>query len=161
MNSELNDKYLYKKAAGDEWTPLGTNANGVRILSIEGFNERGKALNVYTEQWLDSHEEDIYIAPDSKGDTKIVRENVSIKMTFIISPRYSNVVNFNIDTAYDTFLDNVTETDIWLKSEYVHKTVHCICLEATKTKQAKFQRGNDSYIIGEIEFHTLDKPQTY
>lgn len=159
MDNTLSNKYFVKNTSNGTFSDVTTLVDGVRVLSIEGFNTLGKAVNVYKEQWVNSQTEDFMIVPNAQGQTKIVRENVDIKMTFIVAPRYAtNQVTFDLQNAYDTFVNYITDTDIWVRSAYYGKEVHCVCMNDTKIQKAKLQRGEASFIIGEITLHTLEQP---
>ena len=59
----LTNKYAYRKGTTGSWTEFESIA-GVRVLSIDGIDERGDAVNVYSEQWVNSETEDFLIADD-------------------------------------------------------------------------------------------------
>ena len=133
--------------------------DGVRILKMDGFLEKGKAVNIYTAQWVNSQEEDFMITTLDEYDNPIViRENVNIEVTFIIREKYAND-SIDILETHDDFIDFMTGGDIWLMSEYVNnKFVHCVCINEYKPTTVKLGRGSESYIMGTITLHTLDAP---
>ena len=61
-NTELSNKYFVRKNTTDNWEDITTKFNGVKVLSIDGFNERGEAHNVYHEQWVSETKEDFLVA---------------------------------------------------------------------------------------------------
>jgi hypothetical protein len=158
----LKNKYQYKDYTGT-WTYF-ENKSGVRVLAIDGLDEVGDAVNVYTEQWIDSNVED-YMCTKKKtvGDYEvdvIVRKNVDINLTMIISPRYT-IQGTNVDVQ-DTYNDMVSSLcdngDIWIKSLYTNKIAHVVCLKAFKPTAVKLHRGMDSYILVTIPFHCIEPP---
>lgn len=156
MANELKGKYYVKKGS-DAYADFATKFDGLRVLAVSGLDSRGKALNVYAAQWIDSQTEDFMITTNSGV---IVRENVDIKVVFAISRRYASTT-INEQSVYDTFIDYMTNTDVWVKSTYVGKHVHCVASDKFEPKTLKLHRGGNSYILGEISLHTLAKPTSY
>jgi hypothetical protein len=154
MNTEGKGIYYVKNTENGAWNEISTLFDGVRILSISGLFSKGKAINVYTEKWLTGGT-DFMITSD---DGIIVREDVDIKVTFIVSKRYATNHNIDESSVYNSFLDYMTNKDIWIKSKYAKRQVHCVATEKTEEKNIKLNRGNNSYIIGEIPLHCLEKP---
>ena len=156
MAKKNTNKYFIKNSANGSFTDVTTLFDGVSILAIEGLDARGKALNVYCEQWLDGGTD--FMITSNNG--QIVRENVDIKVVFIVGQRYANET---IDTqeVYDSFVDYMTNTDVWIKSSYVGKQVICVCIEKVDPKTIKLHRGGNSYILGEIQLNTLETPTKY
>jgi hypothetical protein len=93
----------------------------------------------------------------TSNNGQIVRENVDIKVVFIVGRRYANAT---IDTqnVYDSFVDYMTNTDVWVKSSYVGKQVHCVCIDKVEPKTIKLHRGGNTYILGEIQLKCLETP---
>jgi hypothetical protein len=72
---------------------------------------------------------------------------------------YSPYANdFGAQEVYDSFVDYMTDTDVWLKSMYVEKQVHCVSLDGFEPKTIKLHRGDNTYILGEIKLKCLEKP---
>ena len=138
---------------------------GVRVLAIDGLDEVGDAVNVYTEQWIDSNVED-YMCSKKKtvGNTEVddvVRKNVDINLTFIVSPRYTTNTSIDIQDEYDKLITALCyEGDIYIKSMYVNKIAHVVCLKSFKPTAVKLHRGRNSYILATIPFHVLEPPET-
>lgn len=159
MNNELKGKYFIKTSENGTYRDLAEIVDGLRILSVSGFLSRGKATNIYTAQWIDSQAEDFMItAKDSNGNPVVIRENVDISVTFIIGKRYASG---NIDPMmqYQYFTNMVCGKDVWIKSLFVGREVHCIALENFEPTTINLQRGANSYILATIKFHTLDTPK--
>lgn len=160
-NYGLRGKYAYRKGTTGSWTNFDT-ISGVRVLSVDGINERGEAVNVYTAQWIDSDVED-YICTkknSTSGKDEIIRKNVDINLTMIIGRRYaSNEGSVNEQSVYDTMISTLCETgDLYIKSEYVGKIAHVVCLKAVKPTAVRLNRGRNSYILVTIPFHVLEQP---
>jgi len=153
MAKQIKNKYFVKNSANGSFVDVTTLFDGVSILAIEGLDSRGKALNVYIEQWITGGTD--FMITSNNG--QIVRENVDIKVVFIVGQRYSNTT-INTQSVYDSFVDYMTNTDVWVKSSYVGKQVHCACIEKIEPKTIKLHRGGDTYILGEIQLRTLESP---
>ena len=162
MNNSAN-RYFVKNTLNGSFVDITTQFQGVAVLMLTGMIGKGKPVNIFTQQWIDTQNEDFMITTlDNNNNPVVIRENVDIELTFIVRKKYASAnaqSNFNVLTAHDTFVDYMTKSDVWLKSSYVgNKYVHCVCLKEYKPTTVKLERGNDSYIIGTITFHTLDAP---
>lgn len=155
MAKKITNKYFVKNTTNGSFTDVTTLFDGVNILAVEGFDARGKALNVYVEQWIDGGTD--FMITSNNG--QIVRENVDIKVVFVVGQRYANST-INTQTVYDSFVDYMTNTDVWIKSTYVGKQVHCVATDKIEPKTIKLHRGSDSYILGEIQLNTLESSST-
>lgn len=156
MAYELTNKYFTKNSSSGTYQDVAMKFNGVRVLAVEGFNGRGKALNVYAEQWI-SGGTDFMI---TSNDGVIVRENVDIKVVFAVSRRYAGAA-IDEQAVFDSFVDYMTSTDVWIASKYVDKQVHCVSIDKFEPKTLKLKRGGSSYILGEISLKTLEKPTSF
>lgn len=160
--NDSHGKYFIKRASADTYEDITSKFRGVAILSIEGLGERGDAVNVYSEQWVNEQGEDFLVTKQETidGVTRdvIIRKNVDVKITFAVSRRYANRLIDEMQ-VYDAFLDYVCNGDFWLKSTYVNKEAHVICLKGCKPTTTKVQRKYSSYIIASVDLHTLDMPQ--
>lgn len=160
MSNDLTGKYFCKTEENGKYIDITKLVNGVRILKIDGMNAQGEPVNIYTAQWVDEQEEDFMITKtDASLNPVVVRKNVDIEITFIVSPRYATSP---IETLiqHDTFVELMTHKDIWIKSMYTNKEAHCVCLEQYEPTTTKLQRGNNSYMMGTLKLHTLDKVST-
>ena len=153
MAKKITNKYFVKNTSNGSFVDVTTLFDGVNILSVEGFDSRGKALNVYVEQWIDGGTD--FMITSNNG--QIVRENVSIKVVFVVGQRYANST-IDTQTVYDSFVDYMTNTDVWIKSMYVGKQVHCVAIDKVEPKTVKLKRGANEYILGEIPLQTLGAP---
>lgn len=157
MANELKNKYYTKNSSSGSYQDFATKFNGLRVLAVSGLDSKGKALNVYAAQWMDSQTEDFMI---TTNNGVIVRENVDINVVFAISRRYASSA-IDEQTVFDSFIDYMTNTDVWVASKYVGKQVHCVASDKFEPKKLSLKRGNSSYILGEITLHTLAKPTSY
>ena len=155
MAKKINNKYFVKNSASGSFVDITTLFDGVNVLAVEGLDAKGKALNVYVEQWI-TGDTDFMI---TSNNGQIVRENVDIKVVFIVGQRYANNT-IDAQSVYDSFVDYMTNTDVWIKSSYVGKQVHCVCIDKVEPKTIKLHRGGDSYVLGEIQLNTLESPTT-
>lgn len=156
LGTDLSEKYYVRRYASDEWEDVTEKFVGVKILKIDGFNEKGDAVNIYNEQWMESQAED-FIVTGSSGN--IIRKNIDLSLTFICGERYG--AN-DTQECHADFVDWITKHgDFYIKSEYTNKEAHVICTKGYKPTTQKLQRGaNNSYVIGTIDLHTLDIPTT-
>lgn len=157
---DLTGKYHYREGENGSWVDFTTNS-GIRVLAIDGFDERGEAVNVYTAQWIDSDVEDYMCAKQEtvNGNTRdvIVRKNVDLNLTVIVSRRYTDQA-IDEQSVYDSLVSTLCDRDIYLKSAYTNKIAHVVCLKSFKPTAVKLHRGNNSYILATIPFHTLEVP---
>ena len=161
MAKKNSGKYFIKNTADGTYTDVTTLHDGVNILAVEGLDSRGKALNIFTQQWIDSQIEDFLITTlDTNGNPVVIRENVDIKVVFCVGQRYADAA-IDTQTVYDSFVDYMTNSDVWIASRYVGKQVHCVALEKVDPKTIKLHRGSNTYILGELTLHTLEKPTSY
>ena len=153
--------YFTKNSESASWEDITSKFDGVRILRLDGFLAKGKPINIFTQQWLSNQKEDFLITTlDCSNNPVVIRENVDLDLTFIVRRKYATSA-IDVQSVHDSFVSYMTNSDVWLKSSYVgNKCVHCVCLKEYKPTTVKLQRGNDSYIIGTITFHTLDAPTT-
>jgi hypothetical protein len=158
MNDSSN-RYFVKNTANGVFQDITTLFDGVAVLKVDGMLGKGKPVNIYTAQWIDSQREDFLItSTDSQNNPLVVRENVDISLTFIVRQKYaSNTID--VQSVHDSFVAYMTGSDVWIKSAYLgNKHVHCVSLSEYKPTTIKYGRGNNSYAMGTITLHTLDAP---
>lgn len=153
MAKKIQNKYFIKNTSYGTYGDVTTLFDGVNILAVEGMDSKGKALNVYMEQWI-TGETDFLI---TSQDGKIVRENTDIKVVFIVGSRYAST-SINTQAVYDSFVNYMSDTDVWVKSGYTNKQVHCVAIDKFEPKTIKLQRGENTYILGEITLKCIDAP---
>lgn len=158
----LRNKYFVRKDTSEAWKDVSTEWSGCHILKIDGFDGRGKPLNIYTEQWINSQEEDCVVTHQvtEGGVTRdvVVRANVDLQITFIVSKKYTNAL-IDVRQQHDAFVDYMTSGVLYIKSAYTEKEARAVCLSEYKPTLEKLKRGlNNSYIIGTLTLHTLDMP---
>ena len=156
----LKNKYFVKNTANGTFTDVTTLVDGVRVLQIEGMAARGKAINVYNQQWMDGGE-DFLITMMNEGDTPvIIREHMDIKVTFLVKQKYATST-IDVLTQHNAFVNYMTNTDVWLKSAYMNNMVaHCVCLDNYEPTLLKLNRGGESFAMGTITLHCLDTPKS-
>lgn len=160
MNDSRGRYYVKKAASMEPYSDICTLFDGVAILKVSGLLAKGKPINIYTEQFLDSQEEDFMITDqDQYGNLIVVRENVDIEITFCIRNKYAGFPPIDLIATHDAFIRYMTRSDTWVKTKYLGgKSVHCVCLKEYKPTTVKLDRGADSYILGTITLHALDAP---
>lgn len=150
MNKDLKGVYFVKKNENDTWEDITTKFDGVRVLSIEGFLSKGKPINIYNEQWINSQDEDFGI-----GSDEVIYENEDITITFICGDKYA-VNAIDVRKQHDAFVDYLTNGELYIKSSYADKSVRCACKEAYNPTTIKLKRGiNNSWVLGTIKLHKL------
>lgn len=157
-NSDLRGVYYVKKATDIGFVDVCLRFQGVRILSVTGVAAKGKAVNVYNAQWMESQQEDFMI---TTNNGVIIRENVDIEVTFIVHNRYA-ITNIDVKTVHDSFVNYMTSTDLWIKTAYQNNVIaHCVALEGYEPTTMKLQRDSDAnYALGTIKLHCLETIHT-
>ena len=151
MAQNLANKYFVRKSSSDSWEDITTKFVGVKVLSIDGMNEIGDSVNVFTQQWVGSQVEDYYLSGNS-----IIRSNVDLSVTFVVGERYGAS---DTQTVHDNFINYMcNQGDFYIRSAYTCKYAHVVCLKGYKPTTQKLHRGNNSYILGTITLHTLSAP---
>lgn len=155
MAQDLGNRYFIKRRFSDTWVDITTLFDGIKVLSITGMNEIGEAQNVFTQQWIDSQEEDYLLA----GET-VVRANVDLTMTFIAGTRYSSNGSVDTQTVYNSFVSYICDDgDFYIKSTYTGKSAHVVCLKGIKPTTERLHRGSSSYIIATATLHCINQPE--
>ena len=155
MAQDLGNRYFIKRRFSDTWVDITTLFDGIKVLSITGMNEIGEAQNVFTQQWIDSQEEDYLLA----GET-VVRANVDLTMTFIAGTRYSSNGSVDTQTVYNSFVSYICDDgDFYIKSTYTGKSAHVVCLKGIKPTTERLHRGLSSYIIATATLHCINQPE--
>lgn len=160
MNNS-SGRYYVKNTENGNFQDITALFNGVAVLSVDNMLSKGKPVNIYTAQWVNSQEEDFLITTLDEHDLPVViRENTDIDVTFIVRQKYANgSSSIDVMGVHDSFVSYMTDSDIWIRSSYMgNKFVHCVCLKEYKPTTIKLQRGTDSYVMGTITLHTLDAP---
>lgn len=157
---KIVESYLIKKG-NEDYATLASRFDGLRVLSMTGFLERGKPVNVYTAQWLTSggQTEDFMITTkNSLNEDEVIYENSDIEITFIIGTKYSSGV-IDVRRKHDEFIEYMTSGKLSVKSLYTNEEVECVCLEKYNPTTVKLQRGaTNTWIMGTIKLHQLTLP---
>ena len=155
MEQDLTGKYLLKQQSEEEYEDVTTLFDGVRILQVSGMNSLGEAINVYNEQWVDGSTDFVIASTDGK----IKRKNITIEVVFVVSERYASNAGIDTQEQYDAFIDYMTESDIYIKSLYTDKTVHCFANDEYEPTSVRLKRGHGkNYILGSIKMAALEQP---
>lgn len=152
--NDLKQAYYIKNTQNGTFQDVATRFGGVRILSVTGVAAKGKAVNVYHEQWMDSQTEDFMI---TTNNGTIIRENVDIEVTFIVHQRYASST-IDVKSRHDNFVNYMTNTDVWIKTSYQNNVIaHCVCLDGYEPTTMKLKRDNNSnYALGTIKLHCIE-----
>jgi hypothetical protein len=161
MSNELTGKYFVRKSASAAWEDVTIKWAGIKVLSVDGFNEQGEAINVFKQQWIDGTEDVDVTEQDEQGNDVIRRANVDLKLTFIVSRRYAPT-EINEKTVYDNVINYMCKTGaFYIKSVYTGMQANVISLKAVKPTAQKLNRGNNSFILTTIELHCKSEPTTF
>ena len=143
----IANRYFIKKGV-EAFADITTKFSGVTILKIDNFLARGKAKNIYTQSWINSNTEDVYV-PDT-----VFFENTDVNITFIV--RGNSAI-----TVHDTFIDYLTKNKTTIKSLYVNKQSDFVCLTEYEPTLTHLGRTNDdNYIMGTITLHRVTEIST-
>jgi len=158
MNNDLIGVYYIKNTENGNFQDITTLFDGVRVLQVSGVAAKGKAVNVYHEQWIDSDKEDFLV---TSNNGIIVRENVDIEVTFLVHQRYASD-NIDVKTQHDLFVKYLTDKDVWIRTGYQNNVIaHCVCLDAYEPTTMKLQRNElANYALGTIKLHCLENITT-
>ena len=130
--------YKIKNTESGTFVDIETMFNGLRILKMDGFLAKGKPVNIYTAQWIDSQEEDFLITTISEttNNPVVIRENTDIEITFIIRKKYATnpSVSFDVQSVHDAFISYMTDSDVWIKSSVLKR------IQANDTKDATWRQ---------------------
>lgn len=161
MANGASGKYFVTKDPNDTFEDLTEMFDGLAILKVDGFLSRGKPVNIYTAQWVNSQVEDFLITTLDENDNPIViRENQDIEITFIIKQKWASAYGIDVQATHDAFIDYMTNSDVYIQSAYVNNLfVHCVCLKGYTPTTIKLGRSDNSYIMGTLTLHCLDAPQ--
>lgn len=159
MANNSSGRYFVKNTENGTFQDITTLFNGVAILKLTGMDGKGKPVNIYQAQWVNSQREDFMITTlDENNNPVVIRENVDIEITFIVRQKYATTT-IDVQTVHDNFTNYMTNSDVWVKSGYLgNKYVHCVCLKEYKPTTTKLDRGENSYMMGTITLHTLNAP---
>ena len=161
MANKSSGRYYAKNTESGTFADITTLYDGVAVLKVDGFNAKGKPVNIYSEQWINNQTEDFMITTlDGSNNPVVIRENTDIEITFIVMQKYASSA-INVLTQHDAFVNYMTNSDVWIKSAYMgNKYVHCVCLKEYKPTVQKLDRGSNSYMMGTITLHCLSAPAT-
>ena len=160
----MNDsrgRYYVKNTENGFFNDIAIQFDGVAVLKITGLANRGKPINIYTAQWINSQQEDFLITnTDENNNPVVIRENTDIELTFIVRKKYAtNQGGFDVLGTHNAFVEYMTNSDVWISSMYMQNSyAHCVCLKEYTPTTVNLDRGDNSYMIGTITLHTLDAP---
>lgn len=147
-----------RKTSSAQWEDVTDKWNGVKILSIGGFNEQGEAINVFRQQWMDGSEDIEVTEQDDQGNDVIRRSNVDINLTFIVARRYASSI-IDEQTVYNSVIAYMCKSgSFYIKSLYEGMQVQVISLKSVKPTAKKLHRGQNSFIMTTIELHCKEEP---
>lgn len=157
--ADIKNEYLVRRGT-QAFATISSLFDGVRVLKIDGYTNKGKPVNIYTAQWVDKQNEDYMITTTQTIDDVdydvVIRENVDLDITFIVGDKYATGV-LNVRQQHDAFIAYMTDGALYIKSNYADRTMKCVCLKDYKPTIEKLKRpAGKNYIMGTISLHTLD-----
>lgn len=157
---KIENSYLVKRG-NESYEALASKFDGLKILSISGFLEKGEPVNIYNEQYVDNQEDEFLVTTIDEVSQQevVIRKNIDLDISFVVSDKYSNTL-INVQDVHDSFISYMTNGKLWLKSLYVDREVECACLSGYKPTQKKLKRDFGNYITGTLKLHTLNEPTT-
>lgn len=165
----LNGKYFFS-STGDSgsWNDFADYFTGLKILKISGFNDIGDAVNIFTQQWTDTQKEDVMVTTKKRAQQQrlidwVIRENVDLTVSFIVSERYNPYYDpvdptTHTQHLYSVFADTFNHVGIfYIYSAYARAYAKVALLKGIKITTEKLNRGKDSYILGTMTLHIVDR----
>lgn len=158
MNSDLIGAYYIKNTQNGNFQDITTLFDGVRVLEVKGVAAKGKAINVYNAQWMDSQTEDFMI---TTNNGIIIRENVDIEVTFLVHQKYAQD-DIDVKTQHDSFVNYLTSKDVWIRTAYQNNVIaHCVNIDGYEPTTMKLKRdSNANYALGTIKLHCIENITT-
>lgn len=143
----ISDKYFVKQGT-DAFQDFTVKFNGLTILKIDNFDKKGKAKNIYTQSWVNSSSEDVFV-PDV-----VYFEQPDLDITFMVTDSYNTAID--VQSVHDSFIDYMTTHKVTIKSLYAMKQADFVCLTEYKPTLTKVKRtAGNNYITGTITMHRV------
>lgn len=158
--ANISNEYLVRRGS-QSFSTIPSLFDGVRVLKIDGYTSVGEPKNIYTASWVNAQGED-YMVTDQETVAgivydKVFRANKDIDITFVVSDKYATGT-IDVRAQHDAFVAYITDGALYFKSNYVNRTLRCVCLKSYKPTIAKLQRPvGRNYIMGTITLHSLDE----
>src|SRR5574344_2521419 len=146
--STIPNRYFVKDSVNTTYVDITTKFVGLTLLIVDNFNKKGKAKNIYTQSWVNSNTEDVYI-PDT-----VYFEQPDIDFTFIV--RDSDNHSVDVQSVHDSFIEYMTTHKVTIKSLYAMKEADFVCLAEYKPTLVNVKRVvGSNYITGTITMHRV------
>ena len=143
----IKNKYLIKQGT-ESYQDFTTKWVGLTLLKIDNFNKDGKAKNIYTQSWINSNNEDVYV-PNT-----VYFEQPDVDFTFII--RDSDNHSIDVQTVHNSFITYMRTHKVTIKSLYAMKEADFVCLSDYKPTITNVKRAlGQNYIMGTITMHRV------
>ena len=143
----ISDKYFVKQGT-DAFQDFTVKFNGLTILKIDNFDKKGKAKNIYTQSWVNSSSEDVFV-PDV-----VYFDQPDLDITFMVTDSYNTAID--VQSVHDSFIDYMTTHKVTIKSLYAMKQADFVCLAEYKPTLTKVKRvAGNNYITGTITMHRV------
>ena len=148
----IPNKY-YVKQGSEVYTDFTTKWVGLTILKLDNFDKRGKAKNIYTQSWVNSNTEDVFI-PDT-----VYFENPDMSISFKIDDFSNHGVN--VSAVHDSFIEYMSTHKVMIKSLYLNKEATFVHLDEYEPTTKKISRGvGCNYILGTLNMHRVTATNT-
>lgn len=146
--STIANKYFVKDSVNTTYTDITTKFVGLTLLKVDSFSKQGKAKNIFTQSWINSANEDVYI-PDT-----VYFEQPDVDITFCVKDFDNH--NIDVQAVHDSFISYMTTNKVTIKSLYEMKSADLVCLAEYKPTLTHLKRvKGQNYIIGTLTMHKV------
>lgn len=99
-------KYFMKKG-NDLAIDIESYFKGLRVMSVSGIGEIGKASNIYIERSVISNEADVFIHTDSENKPFVTYEPKEVLMTFLVDDTRHDVDVRKVKDCFINYLQGI------------------------------------------------------
>ena len=148
----ISNKYFVKQGT-DAYQDFTTKWVGLTILQVDSLTKRGAPKNIYTQSWINSSQEDVYV-PDV-----VCFEQPDVDISFMITDADNH--SLNVPALHDDFINYMTTHKTTIKSLYEDKEASFVCLKEYKPSTVKIKRNaGGNYILGTLTLHRVTDSTT-
>lgn len=133
--------YMKRDGLDSEYVDLESFFDGMRYMSSEGLNDKGKVKNIYTETYSDSDTLRVYMP------NVIAREATTITLRFAF-------LGENSQQIFDLFYNFVKGNKIYYYDTAREKEAYMFLQEAVKVSE-DYRKDGEKYIVVEFKFQNM------
>lgn len=134
--------YMKRDGLDSEYVDLESFFDGMRYMSSEGLNDKGKVKNIYTETYSDSDTLRVYMP------NVIAREATTITLRFAFFGENSQQI-------LDSFYNFVKGNKIYYYDTAREKEAYIFLQEAVKVSK-DYRKDGKKYIVVEFKFQNIN-----